>query len=171
MQLVDLIEYIDNSIKNCVTEVRQFGLCHLLQGDNETFPATIESNAKKATPDDRFLITTYHRILNGNLEAREDVSFGKTMTAQNNQRMRMVVFVRIDQPETKIDDIINAMPDSFDVTDYEFANVSKNISLQREGDAIWTAEFSTAYKDKYQKKWNVYAVEYDLQYIKCNVCV
>ena len=169
--MTDLIEYIDNSIKNCVTEVRQFGLCHLLQGDNETFPATIEANAKKAVPDDRFLFTTYHRILNGNLEAREDVSFGKTMTAQNNQRMRMVVFVRIDQPETKIDDIINAMPDSFDVTDYEFANVSKNISLQRERDAIWTAEFSTAYKDKYQKKWNVYAVEYDLQYIKCNVCV
>ena len=169
--MTDLIDYIDNTIKNCLTEAKQFGLCHLLQGDNETFPATIEANAKKAVPDDRFLVVTYHRLLNGNLDPREDLSFGTRIVGQNNQRVRMVVFVRLDQGETKIDDIINAMPDNFEVTDYQFCNVSRNIALIRDRDSVWTAEFSQAYKDKYQKKWNVYAVEYDLQYIKCNVCV
>lgn len=169
--MVALIDYIDEQIKDCVPETRQFGLCHLLEGDNEQYPATIEANAKKATPDDKYLISTYHRILNGNIDPREDLSFGKRITGQNNQRMRMVVFVRLYEDETKIDDIINAMPDSFEMTDYEFANVSRNISLLRDRDAIWTQEFSTAYKDRYQKKWNIYAVEYDLQYIRCNVCV
>lgn len=169
--MVDLINYIDEQVKDCVPEVRQFGLCHLLQGDNEQFPATIEANAKKAVPDDRFLISTYHRILNGNIDPREDVSFGKKITGQNNQRMRMVVFVRLYEDETKIDDIINAMPDSFQMDGYGFANVSKNISLIRDRDAVWTQEFAGAYKDRYQKKWNIYAVEYDIQYIRCNVCV
>lgn len=135
------------------------------------YPATIEQEAKKAVPDDRYLVTTYHRLLNGNIDAREDISFGKRITGQNNQRVRMVVFAKLSEGETKIDDIINAMPDSFEMDDYQFVNVSKNISLIRDRDAVWTTEFSTSYKDKYQKKWNVYAVEYDLQYIKCNVCV
>lgn len=168
--MVELIDYIDDQIKSCIPECDQYGLCHLLNGDNETFPATVEKNAKKVSFDDRFDVVTYHRLLNGSIEPREDASFGKTITPQNNQRVRLVVATKLGE-DTRIDDIINALPDSFDMDDYGFVNVSQNITLIRDREAVWNIEFPQAYRDKYQMKWNLYAVEYDLQYIKCNVCV
>lgn len=169
--MVDLIGYIDNATKDCVTEIKQFGLCHLLEGDNEKFPATVETDAVKAVPDDLYLICSYHRLLNGTIEPKEDLSFGKSITGQNNQRVRTVVFSKLGTDDSKIDDIINSLPDVFEVDGYRFANVSKNITLIRDRDAIWSTEFDKAYKDKYQLVWNIYAIEFDLQYIKCNVCV
>lgn len=167
----ELIDYIDDQIKSCIPECYQYGLCHLLIGDNGTFPATVEKNAKKVSFDDRYEIVTYHRLLNGSPDPREDASFGKTVTVQNNQRVRLVIATKLDSDDARIDDIINAMPDSFEMDDYEFVNVSKNISLIRDRESVWDIEFPQAYRDKYQMKWNLYAVEYDLKYIKCNVCV
>lgn len=169
--MVDLITYIDNTVKNCVTSAKQYGLCHLLEGDNERYPATVENQAIKAVPDDRYLICTYHRALGGNLDPREDLSFGISPTVQNSQRVRMVVFIKFGSDQSLIDDIINALPDDFEYSGYQFVNVSQNISLNRDRDSVWTSEFDKAYKDRYQMKWFVYAIEYDLQYIKCNVCV
>lgn len=168
--MTELIAYIDNTIKNCITESRQFGLCHLLEGNKERYPATVERNAVKAVPDDRFLISMYHRLLAGSYDPREDVSFGKTITGQNSQKIRTVVFIKMGQSQSRIADVINALPDSFEVDDYEFANVSKNINLIRDRAAIWNEEFSEGYRDKYQMFWHIYALEYDLQYIKCAVC-
>lgn len=170
--MVELIDYIDNSIKNCITEAKQYGLCHLLEDKGgEKYPATVETKAKKAVPDDRYLMTTYHRLLNGDPGPREDLTFGKRVVVQNRQRIRMVVFFKLGENDSRIDDIINALPDSFEVEDYQFCNVSKSITLNRDREAIWGQEFSQAYKDKYQLVWEIYAVEFDLEYIKCNVCV
>ncbi len=83
----------------------------------------------------------------------------------------MVVFVKLGQSESLIDNIFNAMPDSFTSDDYQFANVTKTTAILRDRDQIWTAEFGTSKKDSYQMVYNLYAIEYDLQYIKCNVCV
>lgn len=166
----DLIEYIDNTIKNCVTETRQFGLCHLLEADNGRYPATVERQAKKAMPDDRFLVTTYHRLLDGSTKEREDASFGKTPTIQNDQKVRMVVFTKLDGDDSRIDDIFNAIPSDFTYTGYAQINIVKN-SISRNRQAIWSEEYEKAYIDKYQMVWQIYAIEYDLQYIKCNVCV
>lgn len=168
--MTDLINYIDTQICECVDGVKSFGLCHLLLGDNEQFPATVEKQAVKAVPDDRFEITIYHRLLNGAYDFREDLSFGRSITTQNAQKVRTVIFIKIDSSDSLIDDIINALPDDFEVTNFQFTNVSKNISLIRDRDSIWTEEYSSAYKDKYQMKFHVYALEYDLQYIKCKVC-
>lgn len=167
----DIINYIDGQIKTCIGEVRVFGLCHLLKGDNESFPSTVDRNAEKVIPDDRFLITLYHRVLAGNYDPSEELSFGRLITAQNNQRIRMVVFIKMGELQSRIDDIINSLPDVFNLDGYRQLSVSKNISLIRDRDAIWEDEYSGAYKDKYQMKFHIYAVEYDIQYIKCNACV
>jgi hypothetical protein len=168
--LNELIKYIDDQICACV-QVKSFGLCHLLLGDNEQFPATIGKQGVKAVPDDKFNVTIYHRLLSGNYDNREDLSFGRKIVAQNAQKIRTVIFIKIDSCDTLIDDIINALPDDFESDGFQFANVNKNISLIRDRDAIWTEEYSQAYKDRYQMKFHVYALEYDLQYIKCNVCI
>lgn len=165
----ELIKYIDDQICGCM-QVKSYGLCHLLLGDNEQFPATIVKQAVKAVPDDKFNVTIYHRLLSGTYDNREDLSFGRKIVAQNAQKVRTVIFIKIDSSDTLLDDIINALPDDFESDGFQFANVNKNISLIRDRDAIWTDEYSQAYKDRYQMKFHVYALEYDLQYIKCNVC-
>lgn len=168
--MTELLDYIDNTIKNCITEVKQFGLCHLLDSDNERYPATLGKQGKKVTPDDRFKVVMYHRLLAGSPDERPDLSFGKNPVRQNDQRVRSVVFVKLDD-DSRIDDIVNAYPGDFETTNYYFANVSSNMTLIRDRDAIWNEEFSQSYKDRYQLIWNIYAIEFDLQYIKCNVCV
>ncbi len=170
----DLIDYIDQSIKDCINEVNSFGLCHLLHGDNEQYPATVENQAIKATPNDKFKINIYHRLVNGVIDPREDLSFGRSVTGQNNQKLRTVIFIKLDQEDLSlIDNIINALPDVFEPAPDGYRQVfaSKNITLIRDRDAIWTEEFSDAYKDRYQLKFLIYALEYDLSYIKCSVCV
>lgn len=168
--MVELIDYIDNSIKDCLPEVKQFGLCHLIEGQDERYPATVERRATKAIPDSRYKVLTYHRLLNGVTEDREDLSFGTKMTAQTTQRVRMVVFVKLEDSNL-VDDIINALNiRSFNTENYYFGNVKITL-LNRDRATIWGEEFSKAYADKYQMVWYIYAIEYNLQYLKCNVCV
>ncbi len=168
--MTELLDYIDCQVKTCVSGIMQFGLCHLLEGDNEKYPATVAKRAKKAVPDERFNVCTYQRLLNGSYEDREDASFGKSVTVQNTQKVRMVIFVKLVN-EGIIDNIINSLPDSFVVDGYGYSNVGKNITLIRDRAAIWNDEFTDAYRDKYQMIWHIYAIEYDLEYIKCECCV
>ncbi len=78
--MVELINHIDCGIQDCISGIKQFGLCHLLEGDNEKYPATVERRVTKAVPNDKFDVCTYQRILSGTPNFREDVSFGKSIT-------------------------------------------------------------------------------------------
>lgn len=170
--MVELINYIDQQIDACAQDVKLYGLCHQLEDDNGLYPATVELEAVQAMPDDEYTITIYHRLLAGSYDPREDLSYGRTITSQNAQKVRTVILIKIaEDDQNKIDDIINSLPDSFEVDGYRFVNVSKAISLIRDRSAIWEDEFGDAYKDKYQALYHIYALEYDLQYIKCPVCV
>lgn len=168
--MTDLIDHIDEQIKTCIgAGIKTFGLCHLIEDDNGVYPATVGKEGIKVAPDNNFNVLIYHRLLNGSIEPREDLSFGRKVTGQTNQRMRMVVFIDISE-QALIDDIINALPDVFEIDDYQYCNVSGSIDLIRDSVAVWSEEFSEAYKSRFQKRFHVYAVEYTLEYIKCPVC-
>ncbi len=177
-----LIEYINTQIAACLdtspTRFRFYGVCEILLGDNEQFPAVIfapgsppgRAQGTKVVPSETKAITIYHRLLSGSPEPSEEFSFGRSVTIENKQQIRTVVFIEIGEDPSLIDDIINALPDSFNVSGYSLANVSKNINLIRDRDAIWREEYSDAYKDKYQMKFHIYALEFSLNYIKCKPC-
>lgn len=172
-----IIDYIDERVHECIEEVQQYGLCHLIEDDNqEKYPSTLEENADKVTPDDQYEFQYYHRLLNGNVEPSEDFSFGRTKSALTRQPVRTVIFCKIDCDDlTFIDDFINALPDSFELDEspqqYKKITLLKDINLIRDSPAIWEDEFSEAYKDKFQKVFNIYALEYSIEYIKCPACV
>jgi hypothetical protein len=168
--LTELIDHIDEQISECIDGITPFGLCHLIEDDNGIYPATVAEESQKVTPDDTITILTYHRLLNGQIGEREDLSFGRKKTRQNVQRIRMVVFTELSAPESLIMDIINAMPDTFEISGYEFSNISSTIDLIQDRDAIWQTEYGEAFKMKYQKRYHIYAVEYSLEFIKCPVC-
>lgn len=171
--MTDLLDYIDDQIQaSCTQDIKFYGLCHLIGDDNANpYPATYEQQSEKVSPDDRYIITIYHRLLDGNLDPREEVPFGKSVVIQPSQRVRTVVFIKMNQSHSKIDEIVHSLPDTFEVDGYSFANVSKSINLLRDQNAIWEDEFGDAYKDKMIKEFYLYALEYDLQYVKCSICV
>lgn len=171
--MVEIIDYIDNQIKeSCIDDVKFFGICHLVEDDNENpYPTQYVASSEKVTPDDKFLITIYHRLLDTPITPDEEVPFGRKAVPRFNQKVRTVVFIKISEDHSKIDDIINALPDTFEIDGYIGLNLSKEISLIRDQNAIWDDEYGDAYKDRMIKKFRAYAFEYDVQYVKCNVCV
>lgn len=88
----------------------------------------------------------------------------------------MVVLVDLSEGETVIDSIINAIPDhitqtDLDSVDYKSVTIDPSMTLIRDRANIWSTEWGTAYADKYQLRYNLYALEYSINYIRCNDCV
>lgn len=166
----DIIEYIDQQIAGCLDSVTSFGLCHLIEDGEMTYPSTLEEDAEKVCPSEDHAVTVYHRLANGNYIPREDVSFGRKITSQNAQRIRTVVFIRMSDDMNLIDDLINALPDVFELSGYSHVNVSKEVDLIRDSTAVWDEEFNDSNKSAYQKRYHVYAIEYNVEYIKCPSC-
>jgi len=169
-----LIQNIDTTLENCIEDVKFYGLCHLLEDDSENpYPATVELNAEKAVPDDAYETTIYHRLLDSDFAPKDEVPFGRRTIKSNTQRIRTVVFIKIkvDDHVDGIEHIINALPDKMVVDGYENVSVGGEVSLIRDRAAIWSDEFGDAYKDKWQVVYHIYALEYDIFYTKCPVCV
>lgn len=171
--MVDLIHDIDQAIETCVTG-KFYGLARLLKDDKgDVYPAAYPDGAgehRKITPQDKYKVLVYHRLLDGSPEYSEEFSFGRSLAFQNVQRVRMVVLVAFSEGEMVIDEIINAMPDFIENVDYKTVSVSGSITLIRDRESIWETEWGNAYKDKYQMRYNIYAVEYSVEYIKCEPC-
>jgi len=170
--VVDLINHINTTVENCLgLGGKYYGLCRLIKDDKGVvYPVTYLDNIK-VTPSDKFNLLVYHRLINSETEESEEHSFGRLPAVMNNQRIRTIVIVKFSEGETVIDDFINALPDKIDNVDYRFVELSKNISLIRDVQSIWETEWGNAYDDKYQMRFNLYALEYTLEYIKCSECV
>lgn len=172
--MTELVDHINEQIDACINAspetARLYGLCHLVEDDKGHYPALVAEESQRITPSDDRAITIYHRLLNGNYAPREDLSFGRNPTIQNTQRVRTVVFIELSEDQNKIDHIINALPDHFEVDGYKFANVPKTIDLIRDRAAIWNEEYGEAFKKAYQMRYHVYALEYAIEYIKCQEC-
>lgn len=172
----EIIEYIDERIHECFPDIQGFGLCHIIQDDNaERVPSTLEEQAKFVCPDDRYEFLYYHRLLESTPEPSEDLSFGRKITVKNSQKIRTVVFARMKCDSlTFINDFINVLPDTFELdqspNEYKMLSLQKGINLNRDSNSVWDDEYGAAYKDKYQKIFNIYALEYNIDFIKCPIC-
>ncbi len=167
--LANIVTSINESINGCFGSARVFGICHLVEDDSSTYPSTKLKKGEKVTPDDKYDVTIYHRLLNTEFEHNEDFSFGRSKTFISNQKIRTVLIFDLES-ETTAEDIANSIPDEIELSGFEFVNVNKNMTLIKDSDAVWEDEYSEAYRDKYVKRYNIYALEYDLNYLKCKVC-
>lgn len=165
----EVVNHIEETIQGCVPEVTIKGLCHLLDSDNKRFPATVEGN-KEVAPDNRVKAMLYHRLLNGGSVDADNISFGKKMAVKTRQRMRAVLFVKKNLPDTLVDDVINALPETITLTGFRQIYLTKEVSLIRDQASVWNDEFNEAYRDRYQIPFRVYAFEYDVEYVKCKNC-
>lgn len=168
--MVDLIENIDCQICSCVAGTYH-GLCRLLLDDKgEPYPSRY-SDYGKVTPEDKFKVMWYHRLLDGSAEDSELLSFGRTFSRVTNQRIRMVLVVDIKLGEGVVDSFIHSLPEKITLGAYRYAHLGDGVTLIRDRQSIWETEWGNAYKDKYQLRYNLYAIEYSIQYQKCDDCV
>lgn len=172
--MVELIDYIDSKISACIgSKVNSFGLCRQIIDDSAVYPVTVKEPSSNVTPSDKWKITIYHRLLEGSFADSEEFSFGRELLKRNSQNVRMVVFIDLSQGESVIDDIIDAIPTQIELDpdcNYKLSETGPNITLIRDRNGVWEQEFGQAYKDKYQMRYNIYAVEYTIDYIKCPAC-
>ncbi len=108
----------------------------------------------------------YHRLLNPTLTTDEEFSFGIKMSTRNTLRMRMVVAHKVELGEDLIFDILNAFPDRRDISGYKFVFLNQGI-LNTDHEGIYIEEYGNQSYNKHRTSWNIYAFEYDLEFIKC----
>lgn len=169
----EIINHIDRTIEAEIVG-KYYGLAQLVQDDQgAVYPRTIGAEAVKITPNDRYKVLIYHRLIDGAIEDSEEFSFGRYPSRLNAQRIRTVILVDIkkDPEELIIDRIIDLMPEKVLNDSYKYVSISNEMELRRDAHANWDAEWSNAYKDKYQMLYNIYALEYTIDYIKCDNCV
>lgn len=167
--MTDLINDIDCLLCSCVAGTYH-GLCRLLLDDKgEPYPSRYSDN-KKVTPEDKFKVMWYHRLLDGSIDDSELLSFGRKFSRVNSQRIRMVVVVDMSLGEGVADSLIHSLPEKITREAYRYAHVGSSVTLIRDRQSIWEAEWGNAYKDKYQLRYNLYAIEYSLEYVKCEDC-
>lgn len=163
----ELIDHIDDLISEEIDGIKAFGLCETITMDNHIAP--VKDKKLKVSPDDKNQLTTYHKLLNGSYENKEEISFGKKFARVNNQRVRFVIFIQIDEDVTVIDEIINQFPSSLTIDGYNYIAIQNAIAINHDDEAIWQEEFDQAYLDRIRMKYRLYAIEYELQYQLCPV--
>lgn len=168
--MLELIENINQAIESCFSgSVTTYGLCHIVQDTNEQYPSTKLKDGEKVVPNDDVDILIYHRLLNSEFEHDEDLSFGRKKKFVSNQTIRTVIIFDLEE-ETTPEDIANSLPEQVTISGYEFVNISKDMTLNKDSNAVWDEEYSESYKDKYVKRYNIYALEYQVNYLKCTIC-
>lgn len=153
-------------------EVLYHGLCQLINKGDQPHPITIEGNQQVAI-DQKWDALCYHR-LDGEAtnDPDEEQSFGRSMRRVFIQPMRMVVAHKVDKGEHWIYDFAQAFPESLEIEDddgnqvYELIDID-NMSIITDQEAIYTQEFGSGDYEKHRIPWNIYAIQYQVRFIKC----
>lgn len=152
--------------------IRFFGLSQLVTKSDQPHPVTIEDN-KQVSIDDKYNAICYHR-LNGTASfgESEEQDFGRSTGRKRVQPMRTVVAHKVHLGEEWIDTFLNEIPESLDVEDgggldlYEFVDIT-GLTLVVDQEGIYAQEFGEGGYEKHRIPWNIYAVEYNIEFIRC----
>lgn len=174
----DITDDIDTDIQsNLVDDGIDFanskfwGLAELIEKGKQVQPVTVDllGNPVRAqiAIDDKFDGIVYHRVLNSaSIDSPE--SFGANIAIQFNVRLRTVLAYKVSKfAEEFVFDFINALPQRLTVTGYDYINIAENISLVVDQKGIYEQEFGGGEYEKHMIPWNIFAIEHDVQFVKC----
>lgn len=148
------------------------GLCQLVNKGDQAHPVTIYDN-KQVSIQGNWDVLCYHRV-NGKADFVEsdEQDFGRSTGRKVVQPMRTVVAHKVKKGEEWIYDFLNGWPESLDVEDgggldlYEFVDIIEmGLDIDQEG--IYNTEFGGGDYEKHRIPWNIYAIEYNIQFIRC----
>src|SRR5690348_7767335 len=169
--MTELLTSIDCLISACLPAAKCWGLARLIEDDNGKYPCTYKqdgSQGEKITPNDRYGIAFYHRLLDSTPADNDTYSFGRSKTQLIEQKVRTILIVDIKKNQKVLDQFLSSFAgETLDDTTYRFAQVGSSFSVNRDSTVVWEAEWDKAYKDKFQMRYFVWAIEYSVEYISC----
>ena len=147
--------------------IKFFGLAELATKANQPHPVTIPDREQIAI-NDRYDGIFYHRLLSSGLTQPEEEQRGNVSIAVFSSRMRSVLAFKVKKfAEEFIYDFNNAMPDLLTISGYHSVDVTNNVGINAEQEAIYKTEFGGGDYEKHILTWNIYAMEYNVEFIKC----
>jgi hypothetical protein len=148
--------------------LKAYGLCELIKKGDQQNPVTVDSTRKIASFVDSMNGHFYHRLLNSNQNEDEDMSFGDELIIKTAARIRTVLAYKIKLGEEFIFDFINAIPQKTKMDGYKFIHRSVAIDLIVDHEGVYNQEYNetTAY-ERHRTTYNIFAIEYNLEFIKC----
>lgn len=166
----EIIDLMDQRIFERLGVGKFYGLCKLTIDKNDTYPRTDNKTPEKVAPNDKYPLAIYHRLLDASIAENEEVSFGRIRKKQNAQQIRTIVLIDVKSNVT-IEEVYNAIPEEVILCDYKSIWIPAEISLSFNQEAIREEEWGTAYADKFALRYNLYALEYTIETIKCDADV
>lgn len=169
----DITDNIDTQVQTNLStpNFKFWGLAELIEKGKQVQPVTIDKLGNPVRTqiaiDDRFDGIVYHRMLNSSsIDSPE--SFGANIQIQFNVRLRTVLAYKVSKfAEEFWIDFTEAIPKKLTITDYDFINVAENMSVIKDQKAIYQEEFGGGDYEKHIIPWNILAIEYDVQFVKC----
>jgi mannitol-1-phosphate/altronate dehydrogenase len=150
--------------------LKAYGLCELVDKDGKPNPITVDKKRIPAQIHDRFDGIFYHRILANNPYVEdEEHSFGATLKKKFTVRMRCVVAYKVKLGEEFMFEFANAFPDKLVVTylpEYKFVHLGQG-NLIADHEAVFIQEYGNNSYEKHRTSWNIFALEYDIEFILC----
>lgn len=150
------------------------GLCQQVLKGNQTHPVTIEDN-KQVSIQDNWDVICFHR-LNGQANFlpsdEEEQDFGRSSGRVFSQPMRTVIAHKVTKGEEWIYTFAQAWPEELRITDsagvklYEFVDVD-DINLDTDQETIYNTEWGENSYEKHRIPWNIYAIEYNIDFKRC----
>ncbi len=150
-----------------------YGLCELVKKDGKPNPVQVTpigNTRKQAQIHDQWNGIFYHRILaNNDIIEDEEHSFGATYKKRFNVRMRTVVAYKIKLGERFMFEFAKAFPEklsTLELTDYKFVHLGQG-NLIADHEAVFVQEYGDNSYEKHRTPWNIFALEYDIEFIMC----
>lgn len=170
----DICDRLDAVLLNAFPNdgIKFAGLCQLVLKGNQPHPVTIEDN-KQIAIDQKWDVLCYHRLNGkGDFLPDEEQDFGRSTGRTRVQPIRTIIAHKVEKGEEWIDYFLNGWPESISVTDaagtniYDFVDIeSMGLDVDQEG--IYTTEFGGGDYEKHRIPWNIYAIEWNAEYIRC----
>lgn len=143
------------------------GLAELATKANQPHPVTVNDRQQVAI-NDRYDGIFYHRLLSSGSTQPDEWQRGNVSLSVFSSKLRSVLAFKVKKfAEEFIYDFVNAMPDSLQLTGYHLLDVTNNMTIIADQEAVYKTEFGSGDYEKHILTWNIYAIEYNVEFIKC----
>lgn len=147
--------------------IKFFGFSELVTKTNQPHPVTIP-NREQVSINDRYDGVTYHRLLSSGLTQPEEWQRGNVSLSLFSCRMRTFLAIKVKNfAEEFIFDFNKAMPDLLSISGYHLVDVTNNVAITTDQESIYKTEFGGGDYEKHIVTWNIYAIDYNVEFIKC----
>jgi len=151
--------------------LKAYGYCELVTKDDKPNPVTctLKQGEKRESAQihDKWNGIFYHRLLNSfPAQDDEEFSFGNRISKRFSLRVRTVLAHKVQLGENFFIDFFNAFPDKMTISGYKFVFLSQG-TIIADHEGVYNQEYGDQSYNKHRTAWNIFAFEYDLEFIKC----